>query len=95
MSARCFSTWLRAQRGRDDPVGDLALDVSADRSARGLRTTTQVLMHLIRRGACTEARLAFREAAREYREQFRRPARQERADLPRPHLQLLQGNREV
>jgi hypothetical protein len=62
-----FSRWLRRQRDRDDPVGDLAADFCSDRTARGIRTPGELLRHMARSGACHEARLALRDAAREYR----------------------------
>jgi hypothetical protein len=64
---RSFAAWLRHQRERDDPVGDLAHDFISDWNARGIRTPAQLSLHLIRSGACYEARLALRDAAREYR----------------------------
>jgi hypothetical protein len=82
-----FAPWLRAQRHRDDVVGDLAQDFVSDPTARDIRTAAQLVLHMKRAHACREARLALREAAREYREQARRPARL--AETPR--LQLVRG----
>jgi len=70
-----FATWLRRQRGRDDWVGDLAEDFCSDKRTRGIRTSEQLLLHMIRYGCAPEARFALRQAAREYRREFPDAAR--------------------
>jgi hypothetical protein len=61
-----FTTWLKQQAKRDDPVGDLAGDVSRDSywpHRGGLRTYIQ---HLTNHGACEDAIKALKQAWREY-----------------------------
>ncbi|HXH09535.1 MAG TPA: YozE family protein [Alphaproteobacteria bacterium] len=62
-----FCRWLRAQRRRQDAIGDLARDASRDpqwgRRARTLRSAER---YLVDSGACTRAILALRRAWAEY-----------------------------
>ena len=67
-----FGLWLKAQRRRDDPIGDLALDVQDDGrllAARGESPpcTFAEFRHHIQRIGCDEAVTAATEAWREYR----------------------------
>jgi YozE SAM-like fold len=63
-----FAAWLRAQRDRADPIGDLAADFCRDRKApRNIRTARELLDYMALAGACHAARVALRDAAREFR----------------------------
>jgi hypothetical protein len=64
-----FSEWLRAQRRRDDPVGDLARDAMADDGWLGGRDLSALHGHLSRYGACEGAHDALDRAWREWREE--------------------------
>ncbi len=66
-----FRAWLREQRDRDDPVGDLAQDALADRGWRG--NSVASLADRMTWIACSEARAALREAAEEYGEPLPEP----------------------
>lgn len=58
-----FWQYLRQQRKRDDPVGDLARDACADRNfPRGSPTRERVRLYLMLHGACHEAQLALNQA---------------------------------
>ena len=46
-----FTTWLKAQRGRDDAVGDLARDAAADRHwPKAAKSLPRLLDYLAGRG---------------------------------------------
>ena len=63
-----FTTWLKAQRGRDDPVGDLARDAAADRHwPKAAKSLPRLLDYLAGRGACPGAVEACRRAWAEFR----------------------------
>jgi uncharacterized protein YozE (UPF0346 family) len=64
--AMTFTTWLKAQARRDDPVGDLAKDMMQD-SAWPTRASSygRFRNHLTTKGACRDAHEALREAWRE------------------------------
>jgi uncharacterized protein YozE (UPF0346 family) len=59
-----FYTWLREQRKRDDPIGDLARDAMADKNFP--QALNRVRSHLLNAGACSEALVAFNEARKEF-----------------------------
>jgi uncharacterized protein YozE (UPF0346 family) len=70
-----FDRWLREQRHRDDPVGDLARDVISDPDwPRGAGEHAQRRYLIYEVWACDGAVEAHARAWREYREQ-RGPAR--------------------
>ena len=65
-----FTSWLRKQQKRDDPVGDLARDGFAqEQGQENIRrgsTPDWWKRHLKRYDACDNAFLALRRAKREY-----------------------------
>jgi uncharacterized protein YozE (UPF0346 family) len=65
-----FETWLKKQKNRDDPVGDLACDYIDDLSGfnrnnpgKKFKLTKE---YLVSQKACDEALEAFDEAIKEY-----------------------------
>ena len=65
---RSFAAWLRNQRRRDDPVGDLARDAAADRHwPKAAKSLPRLLDYLAGRGACPGAVEACRRAWAEFR----------------------------
>ena len=60
-----FWRWLKRQRDREDPVGDLSRDALADKHPKGV-TQAWWLRHLRKHGACDGALRALKEAWREY-----------------------------
>jgi len=65
---RSFVAWLRNQRRRDDPVGDLARDAAADRHwPKAAKSLPRLLDYLAGRGACPGAVEACRRAWAEFR----------------------------
>jgi hypothetical protein len=62
-----FYAWLRKQRNRDDPVGDLACDAMRDKDFP--KAERAVRAHLLKCGACPEAFTALKDALKEYRQQ--------------------------
>jgi len=60
-----FWQWLRRQRRRADPVGDLSRDALADKHRKG---TTRVwwVRRLTKHGACDGALYSLEKAWREY-----------------------------
>ena len=56
-----FETWLKKQKNRDDPVGDLANDYINDGEIKPF-----TLEYLKMKGACKDALVAFKEAHSEY-----------------------------
>ena len=63
-----FPRWLFQQRTRDDPVGDLARDALMDGSFPQTGTDPDVFEnHLVRLGACYDARVAMDGALAEFR----------------------------
>ena len=68
MDTMTFRQWLAKQENRDDPVGDLARDVKADkRPAPRVNSYKAWSDHLHRAGASPAALRAFFAAWREYR----------------------------
>jgi hypothetical protein len=69
-----FDSWLRMQFNRNDPVGDLASDVHADRRFRRKRFGYASLMdHLIASKACIDAITALRDAHKEFKQAMKGP----------------------
>ena len=65
---RSFAAWLRNQRRRDDPVGDLARNAAADRHwPKAARSLPRLLDYLAGRGACPGAVEACRRAWAKFR----------------------------
>ena len=65
---RSFAAWLRNQRRRDDPVGDLARDAAADRHwPKAAKSLPRLLDYLAGRWACPGAVEACRRAWAEFR----------------------------
>ena len=65
---RSFAAWLRNQRRRDDPVGDLARDAAADRHwPKAAKSLPRLLDYLAGRRACPGAVEACRRAWAEFR----------------------------
>jgi len=63
-----FAAWLRNQRRRDDPAGDLARGVAADRHwPKAAKSLPRLLDYLAGRGACPGAVGACRWAWAEFR----------------------------
>ena len=63
-----FRTWLRSQRDRDDPVGDLAQDFERDGETKGraFRSVGGFIEYLEAQGACDGAIEAAKSAWKEY-----------------------------
>jgi len=65
---RSFDAWMRNQRRRHDPVGDLARDAAGDRRWQKAATSLpRLLDYLAGRGACPGAVEACRRAWAEFR----------------------------
>jgi hypothetical protein len=64
-----FTTWLRQQNKRRDPVGDLARDYIGDSRSKGL-TKAELRRH-IREVGCLDASHAFVDAFSEFAAQRR------------------------
>jgi uncharacterized protein YozE (UPF0346 family) len=68
MKRLTFYNYLKKQKNRDDPVGDLAADVLADKSfPKNVSCRTELLEYLNNTGACYEALTAAKEAFTEYK----------------------------
>jgi len=69
-----FTRWLLQQADRDDPIGDLASDVTRDPDwpARS-KSLNRLLVYLRNRGACEGAIAALQAAWREWQEVTRGP----------------------
>jgi len=66
-----FRQWLKQQRWRNDPVGDLARDFAEDGCARWLRSVKSIRRHILfAHNPCLGARTALEEAIAEYTERF-------------------------
>ena len=61
-----FYLWLRQQRRRDDPVGDLAKDVWDDRRNLRGHTVSAIRDRIISSGGCSQALAALDTAVAEY-----------------------------
>lgn len=67
-----FRQWLKLQRWRDDPVGDLARDFLDDSCAKWLRTVSSIRRHILNaHQPCSGAREVLKTAIREYLEACR------------------------
>jgi uncharacterized protein YozE (UPF0346 family) len=66
MAKLTFGAWLRAQRGRDDVVGDLAEDAASDRHFPRSRKQEVYIARLKAMGASPEALEALRQAWQEW-----------------------------
>lgn len=63
-----FARWLKKQKDRDDPIGDLANDVSRDARFPITKNDLGLLKtHLIFQNACSEALQALEEAWAEFK----------------------------
>lgn len=85
--ASLFGEWLKRQKGRDDPIGDLAGDVLRDKNPWDGR-----IRSLRMRISDTEVVGALTDAAKEYRvyvQEFRRRAKQRALVTPRLRLKVL------
>ncbi len=60
-----FWQWLKTQKHRSDPVGDLSRDAIADEHHKG-NTRRWWVRHLTGHGACGNATSAFSRAWQEY-----------------------------
>jgi len=61
-----FRAWVMDQQHRDDPMGDLARDLAADRSLGQVRTPQGILRHLQAADAWDGNLAAFRRALKEW-----------------------------
>lgn len=61
-----FRQWLKLQRWRDDPVGDLARDLLDDPCAKGLRTVGSIRRHILAHIPCVGVVDALDAAIAEY-----------------------------
>ena len=66
VSTRSFGVWLRAQRYRDDPVGDIARDVIEDAKFSRRSGMARQVDYLEWHGACDGAIKALKAAWAEY-----------------------------
>lgn len=64
---QAFYRWLRKQRDRRDPVGDLARDALGDRDFPKAADFDRAESYLYSCNACYEAHLALRRAFSEFR----------------------------
>ncbi len=62
-----FTRWLRRQKGRDDPIGDLASDYIADCRLHKVRRNASELASHLQLYGCAGARHALQAALAEYR----------------------------
>lgn len=62
-----FLPWLRQQRDRDDPVGDLARDLERDPGGEKIRTVAAMRDRLQDSRVCQGAVSAFEKALKEWR----------------------------
>jgi hypothetical protein len=63
-----FTTWLRCQNKRQDPIGDLARDYITDIARRGLsHYSTEQLREVVDYQGCDGAVRAFKKALAEFR----------------------------
>ena len=68
MKRLTFYSYLKKQKNRDDPVGDLAADVLADKNfPKDVSSKTDLLEYLSNAGACYGALAAAKEAFTEYK----------------------------
>lgn len=66
-----FRQWLKQQRWRNDPVGDLARDFLADKCCKWLRSVDAIRRHILfEHNPCLGALTALEEAIEEYTERF-------------------------
>lgn len=65
-----FENWLRKQKERDDPIGDLAKDFidSYKIILKEKQKRFKVKETMEYFGACSDARIAYDEAMKEYKE---------------------------
>jgi len=64
---KTFAQWLRATHlGKDTPIGDLAFDVTRDKTFPKENDREVIQNHLARKGACKECLTAFRRAWQQY-----------------------------
>lgn len=68
MNRATFRDWLRDQESREDPLGDLARDVAADRKCPDNPAPGDLITHLHAVHACQKAVDAAMRAAIEWRE---------------------------
>ena len=59
-----FIAWLKKQKDRDDPIGDLAKDFIDDTKRRNRRKFTVEYLRSV--NACSDAIKAFNQATKEY-----------------------------
>jgi uncharacterized protein YozE (UPF0346 family) len=65
-----FHLWLEGQKGRNDPVGDLAADIWSDRKFPVVATSlAEIQRHLERHRAAPEAIKALKRAWSEFSKQ--------------------------
>jgi hypothetical protein len=68
---KTFYMWLRQQKYRDDPIGDLARDFADDKCAKRLRSVKSIRRHILfAHNPCLGAQTALEEAIAEYTERF-------------------------
>lgn len=62
-----FRQWLKLQRWRDDPIGDLSRDFLDDYCAKGLRSVGSIRRHILyAHETCDGAREALNRAIVEF-----------------------------
>jgi 5-methylcytosine-specific restriction endonuclease McrA len=87
-----FYRWLKRQRKREDPIGDLARDVARDKA---FPIQSEVLdsmqAHLLHNRACAEALQALEEAWTESGERARRELRDAKVRQPRAAAKRRSG----
>jgi uncharacterized protein YozE (UPF0346 family) len=64
-----FKAWLMLQMKRDDPVGDLALDVHQDRTWPTTQDMVKLRQYVVKRGTLENALTALDRAYSEYQKQ--------------------------
>lgn len=64
-----FKTWIKKYKGKNNPIGDLANDVIADKSFPNSVSYKNILAYLENLGACDGAINAFNDAWELYKDE--------------------------
>lgn len=63
-----FNEWLSRHIKRDSPLGDLARDVSSDKEFPTSNSKEEIINHLHRLNACSDAVSTFKQAWKSYQQ---------------------------
>jgi len=64
-----FETWIKKQKHRDDPIGDLAKDFIRGQKIKKFKTILESMNYF---GACDDAVKSLRKAKRQYLDEMER-----------------------